>query len=70
MISSAIVNSPILRKYAFTNYHEFFACVTEEMMERADVLRDHHPRLYHLFLRLLKLEKWEDLLIRHAAWYR
>ncbi len=70
MHAEEIQNSPLLRRYAFTNHHEFFACVTEEMMERADLLKAHHPKLYELFLKLLMLEDWEDLILKQSTWYR
>lgn len=68
--SQEVQNSNLLRPYSLTNEHEFFACVIEEMMERADILKQEHPEVYHLFLKLLKFEPYEDLLLRQAMWYR
>lgn len=68
--SSEVQNSRLLRPYSLTNEHEFFACVIEEMMERADRLKEEHPKVYALFLKLLQFERYEDLLLRQATWYR
>lgn len=65
-----IERSTLLRPYSFTNEWEFFACVVEEMMERADLLKSEHPKLYNLFLQLLRFERYEDLLLKQATWYR
>lgn len=70
MRSREIQDSKLLRKYAFANPWEFFACTIEELMERADSLRDYHPKYYAFLIKLLNMEKYEDLLLQQASWYR
>lgn len=45
---------PVLRSYAATNSHEFFAIVCENFLERPEQLKKHHPKLYQQMVKLLK----------------
>lgn len=65
-----IRTSSLIREYGFTNEMEFFAVLVEVFMERADDLKNEHSFLYRDLIELLKLEKWESIILQQAAWFR
>jgi len=57
------VDPTILRSYAGSNIHEFFAVLCENFFERPAQLREENSALYHLMTQLLL----QDPLSRHTA---
>ena len=45
------------RDYAATNDHEFFAIAVENIFERPDEFRKHHPQLFQILAKLLNQER-------------
>ncbi|WP_378185492.1 zinc-dependent peptidase [Aquimarina sp. W85] len=58
-IRNQIVDSKVLRSYAYTNKFEFIAVLVEVFMETPQKLKDHFPEIYRYVMKMLNFRYFE-----------